>query len=201
MFKLGTGQVVSQPYAMATKPSELFSATATAFWLFIGAEYVIPVSKSVKNAKRNVPLGMIIGLALICGVQSIMVFGFHNYTPWQELMDSPAPHLLYGENLLGSVGKIWMTLVAALAVVSTQNSTVNGLASICQGMAKMNMVPRIFAKTNKHGGPWFGVVFVSVTIFVFALISNNSSSVMSWKGGISNNVWISILFLLFCDSM
>lgn len=126
MFKLGTGQVVSQPYAMATKPSELFSATATAFWLFIGAEYVIPVSKSVKNAKRNVPLGMIIGLALICGVQSIMVFGFHNYTPWQELMDSPAPHLLYGENLLGSVGKIWMTLVAALAVVSTQNSTVNG---------------------------------------------------------------------------
>lgn len=68
MFKLGTGQVVSQPYAMATKPSELFSATATAFWLFIGAEYVIPVSKSVKNAKRNVPLGMIIGLALICGV-------------------------------------------------------------------------------------------------------------------------------------
>ena len=102
---------------MATKPSELFSATATAFWLFIGAEYVIPVSKSVKNAKRNVPLGMIIGLVLICGVQSIMVFGFHNYTPWQELMDSPAPHLLYGENLLGSVGKIWMTLVAALAVV------------------------------------------------------------------------------------
>ena len=32
-----------------------------------------------------------------------------------------------------------MTLVAALAVISTQNSTVNGLSSICQGMAKMNM--------------------------------------------------------------
>ena len=47
MLKLGTGQVVSQPYTMATKPSELFSATATAFWLFIGAEYVIPVSLSL----------------------------------------------------------------------------------------------------------------------------------------------------------
>lgn len=158
MLKLGTA-VVFAPYTMATKPSELFSATATAFWLFIGAEYVIPVSKSVKNAKRNVPLGMIIGLALICGVQSIMVFGFHNYTPCRSLW-FPAPHLLYGENLLGSAGKIWMTLVAALAVVSTQNSTVNGLASICQGMAKMNMMPRIFAKTNKHGVPWCGVVFV-----------------------------------------
>ena len=155
MFKLGTGQVVSQPYAMATKPSELFSATATAFWLFIGAEYVIPVSKSVKNAKRNVPLG--------------------------------------------SVGKIWMTLVAALAVVSTQNSTVNGLASICQGMAKMNMMPRIFAKTNKHGVPWFGVVFVSVTIFVFALISNNSSSVISFLILVGSVFWMISYVLAHVD--
>lgn len=199
MLKLGTGQVVSQPYTMATKPSELFSATATAFWLFIGAEYVIPVSKSVKNAKRNVPLGMIIGLALICGVQSIMVFGFHNYTPWQELMDSPAPHLLYGENLLGSAGKIWMTLVAALAVVSTQNSTVNGLASICQGMAKMNMMPRIFAKTNKHGVPWFGVVFVSVTIFIFALISNDSSSIISFLILVGSVFWMISYVLAHVD--
>ncbi len=199
MFRLGTGQVVSQPYAMATKPSQLFSATATAFWLFIGAEYVIPVSKNVKNAKRNVPLGMIIGLALICGVQSIMVFGFHNYTPWQELMDSPAPHLLYGENLLGNAGKIWMTLVAALAVVSTQNSTVNGLASICQGMAKMNMMPRIFAKTNKKGVPWFGVVFVSVTIFIFALISNNSSSIISFLILVGSVFWMISYILAHID--
>lgn len=53
-----------------------------------------------------------------------------------ELANSAAPHLLYGYNLLGNGGKIWMTFVAALAVVSTQNSTVNGLARICQGMAE-----------------------------------------------------------------
>ena len=88
-------------YTMATYFNSIVSMTAVAFWLFIGAEYVIPVSKSVKNAKRNVPLGMMIGLGLICIVQSILVFGFHNYVPWAELADSPAPHLLYGirENL------------------------------------------------------------------------------------------------------
>ena len=147
---LGTGTQVDQPYYMASNLSEIVPMTAVAFWLFIGAEYVIPVSKDVKNAKRNVPLGMIIGLILICAMQSIMVFGFHNYTAWDDLANSAAPHLLYGENLLGSVGKTWMTLVAALAVISTQNSTVNVLASICQGMAKMNMMPQVFAKTNKH---------------------------------------------------
>lgn len=179
-FKLGTGSVVVQPYNMSTDFSGIASMTAVAFWLFIGAEYVIPVSKDVKNAKRNVPLGMAIGLGLICVVQSIMVLGFHNYTEWGELSESAAPHLLYGMNLLGTPGKIWMTLVAALAVISTQNSTANGLASICQGMAKMNMMPRIFAKTNKHGVPYFGVIFVSVFIFVFAALSNNSSDAISF---------------------
>lgn len=79
---------------------------------------------------------MIIGLVLICVVQAIMVLGFHNYTPWNDLLNSAAPHLLYGENLLGKAGRIWMTIVSVLAVVSSQNSTVNGLSEICQGMAK-----------------------------------------------------------------
>ena len=179
-FQLGTGDVVSQPLSMSTDFSDIVSMTAVTFWLFIGAEYVIPVSKDVKNAKRNVPLGMIIGLALICLVQSVMVFGFHNYTPWGELTKSAAPHLLYGENLLGTVGKYWMTLVAALAVISTQNSTVNGLSSICQGMAKMNMMPQLFAKTNKKKVPFFGIIFVSVMILVFAFASDSSSDAISF---------------------
>ena len=179
-FQLGTGDVVSQPLSMSTDFSDIVSMTAVAFWLFIGAEYVIPVSKDVKNAQRNVPLGMIIGLALICLVQSVMVFGFHNYTPWGELTNSAAPHLLYGENLLGTVGKYWMTLVAALAVISTQNSTVNGLSSICQGMAKMNMMPQLFAKTNKKKVPFFGIIFVSVMILVFAYASDSSSDAISF---------------------
>ena len=195
MFGLGTGAMVQQPYSMVSSWKEVVSMVAVAFWLFIGAEYVIPVSKNVKNAKRNVPLGMMIGLALICLVQSIMVLGFHNYTPWGELEASAAPHLLYGENLLGSAGKIWMTFVAALAVVSTQNSTVNGLSGICQGMAKMNMMPRIFAKTNKHGVPFFGVIFVSVFIFVFAALSDGSSEAISFLILVGSVFWmISYIF-------
>ena len=195
MFGLGTGAMVQQPYSMVSSWKEVVSMVAVAFWLFIGAEYVIPVSKNVKNAKRNVPLGMMIGLALICLVQSIMVLGFHNYTPWGELEASAAPHLLYGEKLLGTAGKIWMTFVAALAVVSTQNSTVNGLAGICQGMAKMNMMPRIFAKTNKHGVPFFGVIFVSVFIFVFAALSDGSSEAISFLILVGSVFWmISYIF-------
>ena len=166
IFKLGTGTVVSQPANMASSPSEVISMTAVAFWLFIGAEFAIPISGQVKNAKKNVPLGMALGLIVILIMQAIMVLGFYHYTPWDELANSAAPHMLYGELLLGKAGKIWMAFVAALAVISTQNSGVNGLAYIGQGMAKMNMLPQIFAKTNKRGVPYIGVILISVSMFI-----------------------------------
>lgn len=187
---LGTGTRIEQPYYMTTDISTILSTVSIAFWLFIGAEYAIPISKDVRNAKRNVPLGMFIGLGIMCVVQSVMVFGFHNYTTWEDLSNSPAPHLLYGMNLLGTPGKVWMTLVAALAVISTQNSSVQGLASICQGMAKMNMMPQIFAKTNKNKVPYFGVWFVSLLIIVFGYISNDSSDLISFLILVGSVFWM-----------
>ena len=187
---LGTGEKVNQPMNMTTDIPTIVSMTAVAFWLFIGAEYVIPVSKEVRNAKRNVPLGMFLGLGIICLVQSILVLGFHNYTPWAELANSAAPHMLYGENLLGNAGRLWMVFVAALALISSQNSGINGLASICQGMAKMNMMPQCFAKTNKKKVPYVGVWFVSILILIFAFLSNNSSDAISFFILVASVFWM-----------
>lgn len=190
IFKLGTGAVVVQPANMASSPAEVISMTAVAFWLFIGAEFAIPISGQVKNAKRNVPLGMALGLLVILLMQAIMVLGFYHYTPWDALAESAAPHMLYGELLLGKAGKIWMAFVAALAVISTQNSGVNGLAYIGQGMAKMNMLPQIFAKTNKRGVPYIGVVSISAAMFLFAYISDGSSGMIEFLILVGSVFWM-----------
>lgn len=187
---LGTGARVVQPAVMTTDPKDILGVVAIAFWLFIGSEYVVPVSKDVRDAKRNVPLGMMIGLGLICLMQSVVVLGFHNYVPWAELGESAAPHLLYGEKLLGPVGKIWMAVVSVLAVVGCQNSTVNGLSQICAGMAKMNMMPHVFMRKNAAGAPYVGVVFVSSLIAVFAWISDGSSDAISFLILVGSVFWM-----------
>ena len=196
---LGTGKMIHQPMCMATNFSSVVSMTAVAFWLFIGAEYAIPISKEVKNAKKNVPLGMMLGLIIICVVQSVLVLGFHNYTDWKQLADSAAPHLLYGVNLLGQPGKIWMAFVAALAVISSQNSGIQGLSSICQGMAKMNMMPQCFGKTNKNGVPYIGVWFISIAIMAFAVISNGSTDAISFMILVGSVFWMISYILAHVD--
>lgn len=201
MIGIGTGVKIQQPYVLNADFKDVAAMTAVAFWLFIGAEYAIPVSKQVKNAKRNVPLGMMIGLFLIFIMQSVMIFGFHNYVEWGALADSAAPHLVYGYAVLGKAGKIWMMLVGALAVISTQNSTVNSLAVICQGMAKMNMLPKIFAKTNRHNVPWFGQVFVSALILIFGYFSDSSADMISFLILVGSVFWMISYILAHCSWM
>ena len=50
---LGTGEKVNQPMNMTTDIPTIVSMTAVAFWLFIGAEYVIPVFKRSQKRKTE----------------------------------------------------------------------------------------------------------------------------------------------------
>ena len=106
---------------------------------------------------------MVLSLAIILVMQSILVIGFKNYTPWADLAASASPHILYGTLLLGNVGKIWMAIVAILAVVSSVNSNIAGLAHIAAGMAKIGLLPEFFIKRNKKGVPYISILIINAT--------------------------------------
>ena len=144
----------------------------------------------MRNAKRNIPLGMALSLCLIFVMDSIVVVGFSNYVPWAGLSESATPHLLYGEDLLGSFGKIWMCVVSALAFTGSQNSTVNGLSQITDGMTKVNMMPHFFAKKNKHGAPAVAILFVTISICVIAFFSGDSSDAISFLILVVTVLWL-----------
>ena len=84
-LKLGTGQVVEQEAVLSSKPSDVFSLLGLAFFLFIGIEFIIPISSQVKNARRKVPLGMVISLLVILVMQIFVCIGFSHYTPWESV--------------------------------------------------------------------------------------------------------------------
>lgn len=92
-----------------------------------------------------------------------------------------------------------MALVAALAVISTQNSTINGLAAVCQGMSKTGMMPEIFQKTNKRGVPYVGVIFISLLIFFFSCLSDGSSEAISFLILVGSVFWMISYILIHVD--
>lgn len=197
--KGGTGEVIEQPAALTTDPADIFSMVSVAFWLFIGVEFIIPLAKDVRNPKKNIPKGMIISLLIVFAMQTLMVLGFSNYTPWSELASSVAPHLLYGTNLLGTPGRIWMSIVSVLAAVSTLNSVLSSLGHICHGMSKLGMLPEIFGKTNRFGAPVFGILLIGGGVFGVAASGMATTDQISFVLLIGSVFWMVSYIIAHCN--
>lgn len=177
IFGVGTGEKVYQTMNLANSLSDTFSSLGIAFFLFIGSEFVIPISKNVKNEQKNVPLGMVMSLLIILVMQILMVLGMGRYCRWEDLADSALPHILYGSSLLGYAGSLWMIVVSVFAVISTVNSAISFLSYMCAGMAKLSLMPEIFLKKNKRGAYYVGILMIgAIMIFVNATGLSTSDS-------------------------
>jgi amino acid transporter len=157
----GMGMVVEQPFMVTEGIRSVLALAPMAFWLFIGAEFIIPMAGDIKNPKRNVPLGMFLSLLIILVLLTLTVFGFHNYVPWADLGAADSPHIVYGVLLLGDAGIIWMGIVAILAAISTVNVVIGSCARILEGMGKMGLIPAIFKKRNTRNAPYAGILLMS----------------------------------------
>lgn len=190
IFGIGTETKVEQPLVLTTNFGEIFSYVGLAFFLFLGCEFIIPISKDVKNPRRNVPLGMILSLIIVCFMEVLVVLGMHNYTPWEVLAANNSPHVLYGRSLLGNAGVIWMALVSIFAVISTVNSVISSLSYICAGMAKINLLPSVFGRKNKKGAPYVGILFIGGVMILINATGLSTTSQLSFLILIGSVFWM-----------
>lgn len=190
MLGLGTGTIVEQPANLATSFTDTFGLLGLAFFLFIGCEFVIPIAKSIKNERRNVPLGMVLSLLIILLMQIFLVIGMSKYTPYEALGADPSPHIFYGTALLGKLGSYWMILVSALAVVSTVNSAMSSFSFMCAGMAKINLLPAFFLKKNKRGAFYIGILTIGLIEIIVTAIGLSTSDSLIFMINVAIVFWM-----------
>lgn len=177
IFKLG----ITTPIDLTNVPfsptgTSITSLIAIAFWLFVGSEYVTPLSKDFKNPRRTVPLGMVVGLTIAFSMYIIMCFAISNYVDPSILQTSLNPHLVLSQNLFGSWGIIFMAVISICAVITTFNTVLVSISNMCYGMAKNGLLPRCFAKINRYGVPYVGLTFHMCTYLVVVGIGITSSA-------------------------
>ena len=187
---LGTGEVVVQEANLASSFTDTFGLLGLAFFLFIGCEFVIPIAKSIKNERRNVPLGMVLSLVIILVMQTLLVIGMSKYTPYEALGADASPHIFYGSSLLGNLGAYWMILVSALAVISTVNSAMSSFSFMCAGMAKINLLPEFFLKRNKNGAFYIGILVIGILEIVVNAIGLSTSDSLIFMINVAIVFWM-----------
>lgn len=198
-IKVNPSAVVEQPSVLIGKFSDSFQLLGLAFFLFIGVEFIVPISPNVKNSRKFVPLGMVLSLVIIFVMQVLMTIGFKNYTPWDQLGESAVPHILYGSLLLGKAGTIWMTIVSLLAVISTLNTAMFGVSQLCAGMAKIGLLPAFFLRKTPAGSPYIGLILVAVVESIINATGLSSSDSLVFLINTGCTFWIFCYVMVHID--
>jgi len=196
---LGKGEIIQQDHSFSADIGSIFGLVGTAFYMFVGCEFVVPLSPFVKKPEFTIPAGMIGSLIVVFLMQLFCVFGFTNYVSFENLATNGSPHMLYGIALLGEFGRIWMGIVSILAVISTANTVINSLGYLLSGMGRINLVPEVFSKKNKRGAPYVSIITIGVAMTILVVLSLVASDLLNFFLKVASVFWIIVYLFLHLD--
>lgn len=184
----------------------LTAGLALAIWGFIGIESACSLAEEVKQPKKSLPKGIVLGLIIILATSLVMGLGITGTAPlsvWQDAMNSgigangDAPQLAVGQMMFGEIGYL---LMALSSVAATLGSLVVAYAAIPRIIYSIARDGRFFGRLSKtfgtlhvkHHTPIAAILFTFILSIIPALFS---SAVIDWVYSAAY-VWI-ILYAAF----
>lgn len=146
----------------------VMSGGSKVFFSYIGFDGVTVLAEEVKNPTRDIPLGIIISLAVTTVMYIATAVVLTGMVPWYTMdVDSPLP------STFDAVGPKWSTLIlgCATAISSAQLVLVGLFAQprIFFRMARDGLLASPFGKLHR-GSPMFGTIFAGIGAGVLALV-------------------------------
>ncbi|MGE7137524.1 amino acid permease [Luteibacter sp. NPDC031894] len=147
------------------------SVAALTLWAFLGLETATVPTGIVKDPRRTVPRATIAGVA-IAGVATMLactvVIGM---LPAGVLSTSAAPMAEAARRVWGDAAGVGIGVVATLSCFGALNGWVLLQAQTTMAAAQDGLFPAGFARVDKRGIPWIGLLISS--LLASALIASN----------------------------
>jgi amino acid transporter len=164
------------------------------FWTFVGIEFVCSLTEEVREPRRAMPSGIIIGLVAILATSWLMGLGVAGATPpdgatWADTAlgaagcDGSCPQLAVGDAMFGGFGRGLMALASVLATLGSLSVAFAALPRIIFGVARNGQffgpqVSSFFGRVHpRWGTPVNAVVLFAIASTILAL---RSSDVVDW---------------------
>lgn len=172
------------PAAGASSPSGMgeaitvFGVVALVMYSLIGTEFVTPLTALARDAARNVPRAMFLGLAVVALANLVFCLGAAHAVGRDKLGSSPLPHLDAAIAAFGPQVKLVFAAIAVTATASLVNTVLAAVPRMLMEMARSGEAFPIFRRVNSRGVPWVGTLFVAALPMVG----------LAWSGGDVNRI-------------
>lgn len=132
----------------------IISGAALVFFAFIGFDVVATASEETKNPKRNVPLGIVVGMALVIVLYILVAIVTTGMVSYKDLAAQSDPSLATAFELVGAT---WAAKVISFGIVLGLATVIMvlllGVTRVVFAMSRDGLLPRGLSHTGKHGTP------------------------------------------------
>lgn len=155
---------------VAVKPSEshsLLAALSPILFSFDGWIIATSLSHEIKNAKRNLPIALIISPLIILSIYLIYFLGITKLLSPQFIIDQGDAHVYLAVNqLFGAWGGKIIIIFIIISVLGTSNGVIMGIMRLPYSLAIRNMFPnsKHVAKVDKNYGISIPSALISLCI-------------------------------------
>ena len=177
----GVSAVMNQPlwqWATGMTPSiygvaGIISGAVLVFFAFLGFDVVATTSEEAINPKRNVPLGIGVGMGLIIVLYTLVAIVTTGMVSYKDLAKQASPSLATAFEM---VGANWAAKIISFGIVIGLATVVMvlllGLTRVVFAMSRDGLLPRGLSHTGKHGTPVRLQVIVGVVMAPIAACSD-----------------------------
>ncbi len=137
-----------------TGPSGIIATTGVVFVSFLGFEIIATVAGEVKDPSRNIPLTMILSVVFVTILYALVMIVSTGVVPYASLGDSLVPVSDVAVVIMGSIGVAAIVGAAALAAISSSNSSILAAARVNFAMGRDDLVSdRLNVTHDRFGTP------------------------------------------------
>jgi amino acid transporter len=192
MAVLGLVIVVSLPDVAASDPSGVadiqvsgfLAATSLVFVAYAGVIKVTSVAEEIQNPDRNIPLGIIISLAVTTFIYVAITYIAVTVVDIDALVEGSTPVsegglaengegaiiAIAAENIVGTAGAVLIVAAALLALASTANSGILSASRYPFAMARDGLANTEFGQVNPRTGTPIVSVLATGGAVVFMVV-------------------------------
>ncbi len=160
----------SRPFEFndGSNPALLALTGATlAFFAMTGFENAANVAEEVQNPSRVYPLALLGGMASAGVIYLVIAFIASMVTPLGQLAGSDVALLEVVRQGMPAFPGWLFAIIACVAVTNTCLVSLITNSRIMYGMAREDVVPRIFARTHQsRRTPWVAIVFTTIIALI-----------------------------------
>ena len=170
-------EVPNNPVDFSGFAMPIAAATALVFFAFLGFEELANISEETQDAKRNIPIAVIVSLAIATVLYLLVSIVAVSVVPYAELSKSSEPVSLIAEKAAGPGFGAILGLIALFATANTVLVLLVVSSRMLYGMSSQRSLPRIFSNVYAGTGtPWFSVAFSGLIALAFLAFVNDLGS-------------------------